>query len=103
MMDDSKGRWTEKLISVMWAYQTTLKRSTSKIPFSMTYEPEGVIPIEIGLPTSQTNQFDTKENDRVLTEHLDVVEENREIVSMELASYQQKITGYNKNVRKGSW
>lgn len=67
----------------------------------MTYESEVVIPVEIGLPTSQTNQFDTEENDHALTKHLDLVEENREIISMRLASYQHKISmGYNVRLRE---
>lgn len=44
--------------------------------------------------------FSSNENDRLLTEQLDFMEENREISSIRLADYQQKLfRGYNRNVK----
>ena len=42
-LDDTKGRCVEELPHVLWAYQTTLRRSTGETPFSMSYGAEAVI------------------------------------------------------------
>ena len=54
-LDDSKGKWTDELPSVLWAIQTTLRRLTGEALFSITYGAEAMIPLEMGLPTSRTN------------------------------------------------
>ena len=56
-LDDLNGQWTEELSSVLWAYQTTPRRSTRETPFSMTYGVEVVIPMETGLLTSRIEVF----------------------------------------------
>ena len=53
-LDFAKGKWVEELPRVLWAYRTTARKPTSISPFSLTYEMEAVIPIEIGLPTIRT-------------------------------------------------
>ena len=54
----AKGRWAEELSSVLWAYRTTPRRSTSATPFSLAYGMEVVIPLEVGLPTLRTELCD---------------------------------------------
>ena len=53
-LDDAKGRWVEELPHVLWAYQTTPRRSTGETPFSMSYGVEAVILIETGFLTLRT-------------------------------------------------
>ena len=53
-LDKSKEKWVEELPSVLWAYRTTPRRSTSATPFSLSYGMEAVIPLEVGLPTMRT-------------------------------------------------
>ena len=36
-LEGSKGRWAEELPNVLWAYQTTRRRSMGETPFSLTY------------------------------------------------------------------
>ena len=55
-LDDAKGRWVEELPHVLWAYQTTARRSTGETPFSMTYRAEAVIPPRSKLPNAE-NKF----------------------------------------------
>ena len=57
-LEEAKGKWVDELPHILWAYRTTLRRSTSENPFSMTYGFEVVIPLETALPTMRTNQFD---------------------------------------------
>ena len=100
-LESTKGRWAKELPNMLWAYQTSSRRSTSKTPFSMTYGiTEAVIPIEIGLPSMRTTSFYLNKNELLMAEQLDLVEENREILSIRLANYQHKLSrGYDRNVK----
>ena len=99
-LDDAKGKWVEELPHVLWTYRTTPCRSTGETPFSMTYGAEAVIPLETGFPTSRTSSFNPRGNNEQLTKSLDLVEEKRESVMVQLAYYQQKLKqGYDANVK----
>ena len=78
----------EELPHVLWTYRTTPRRSTEEIPFSMTYGAEAVIPLETGSPTLRTSSFNPSDNDEHLKKNLDLIEENRENVMVQLAYYQ---------------
>ena len=66
----------------------------------MTYGAKAVIPLETGFPTSRTNSFNPRDNDEQLTKSLDLIEEKRENVMVQLAYYQQKLKqGYDANVK----
>ena len=56
-LEGAKGNWAEELLNVLWAYQTTPRRSTGVTPFSMRYGVEAVIPIEIGLSSMRVTDF----------------------------------------------
>jgi len=47
----TKGRWTEELLEVLWAYRCTPQTSTQETPYNLTYDSEVRIPVEIGEPT----------------------------------------------------
>ena len=81
----------EELSHVLWTYQTTPHRSTEKTPFSMTYGAEAIIPLEIGFPTLRTSFFTPSNNDGLLEKSLDLIEERRESVMVQLAYYQHKL------------
>ena len=87
-LDDTKSKWVEELLHVLWTYRTTPCRSTGETPFSLTYGAEAVIPLETGFPTTRTNSFNPKDNDEQLTRNLDLIEENRENAMVQLAYYQ---------------
>ena len=57
----------------------------------MTYGAEVVIPLETGFPTLRTSLFTPDNNDNLLEKSLDLVEEWRENVMVQLAYYQQKL------------
>ena len=66
----------------------------------MTYGAEAVIPLEIGFPTTRTSSFNPKDNNEQLTRSLDLIEEKRENLMVQLAYYQQKLKqGYDANVK----
>ena len=99
-LNDVKGRWIEELPHVLWTYRTTLRRSIGETPFSMTYGAEAIIPLEIRFLTLRTSSFASSSNDGLLEKSLDLIEERREIVMVQLAYYQHKLKqGYDANVK----
>ena len=95
-----KANWVEELSNVLWAYQTTPKRSVGETLFSMTYDIEAVIPIKISSLCLRITGFTQSHNDECMFENLDTLEERRDVVSVWLADYQQKLAqGYNRRVR----
>ncbi|KAA3474589.1 RNA-directed DNA polymerase (Reverse transcriptase), Ribonuclease H [Gossypium australe] len=45
--------WHEKLPFSLHAYRTSVKTSTGATPFSLVYEMEAVLPIEVEMPSFQ--------------------------------------------------
>ena len=65
----------------------------------MTYGAEAVIPLETSFPTLRTSTFTPSNNDELLGKILDLIEEKREKVMIQLAYYHQKLKqGYDANV-----
>jgi ribonuclease HI len=103
-LEEAKGRWVEELPSVMWTHRTTKRRSTGETPFALAYAVEAVIPLEVGLPTTRTTEFDVEENESSLRMDLNLVEERRDMATIRLALYQHQMKrGYDKNIRPRSF
>ena len=103
-LEDTKGRWVEELPNVLWTFRITPRRSTGETPFSLAYGLEAVIPLEIGLPTLWTSEWEPTRNDLAQSQALDLLEERREQTMIRLTSYQQQLKkGYNKNVQLRSF
>uniref|UniRef100_A0A2N9HGA7 Uncharacterized protein n=1 Tax=Fagus sylvatica TaxID=28930 RepID=A0A2N9HGA7_FAGSY len=103
-LEEAKGKWVEELPSVMWTHRTTRRRSTGETPFALAYGVEAVIPLEVGLPTTRTTEFDVEENESSLQKDLDFVEERRDMATIRLVSYQHQMKrGYDKNIRPRSF
>ena len=70
------------------------------IPFSMTYGVKAVIPLETRFPTLKTSSFTPSNNDELLGKSLDLIEEQRENTTVQLAYYQHKLEQrYDANVK----
>ena len=83
---------------------STRRRSTGETPFTLAYGVEAVIPLEVGLPTTRTTEFDVEENESSLRKDLNLMEERRDIATIRLALYQHQMKrGYDKNIRPRSF
>ena len=87
-LDDEKGKWVEELSHILWTYRTTPCRSIDETPFSMTYGVETVIPLETGFPTLRVSSFTLSNNDGLLGKSLDLIKEQMENATVQLAYYQ---------------
>uniref|UniRef100_A0A2N9GP06 Uncharacterized protein n=1 Tax=Fagus sylvatica TaxID=28930 RepID=A0A2N9GP06_FAGSY len=103
-LEEAKGKWVEELPSVLWTHRTTHRRSTGETPFALAYGVEAVIPLEVGLPTTRTTEFDAEQNEDNLRKDLNLVEERRDMAAIRLTSYQRQMKrGYDKNIRPRSF
>lgn len=95
-----KGNWAKEFPSVLWAYRTTPRRSTGETHFSMTYGAKAVILVEISMPSMKIASFSPGNNNAQMSKNLDFLEERRDMASIQLANYQQKLAQeYNRNVK----
>nr|XP_023900124.1 uncharacterized protein LOC112011998 [Quercus suber] len=99
-LDGAKCGWAEELPNVLWAYQTTPRKSTGESPFSLTYRSEAVIPTEVNLCSAGVAGFNPAQNEEMMVGLLDSLEECREAATMQLAEYQQRLAKrYNQGIR----
>ncbi|XP_026431941.1 uncharacterized protein LOC113329190 [Papaver somniferum] len=100
-LDKAKGRWTEFLPRVLWAYRTTPRRSTRFSPFTLAYGTKAVLPIELLVPTTKTLAERSGQNSDVLSKDKEFLDEVRDEASRRLSIYQQSMKQqYNKKVRE---
>ena len=98
-LEEAKGRWVEELPTVLWTFRTTPRSSTGKTPYSLTYGVEAVIPLEVGLPTVRSEEYDQDNNELMLAKDLDLAQERRDLAMIRLASYQSDLKKrYGKSV-----
>ena len=90
----AKGAWPEELPNVLWAYRTTTKTLTGKMPFNITYGTEAVILVEVGVTSIRREFFDEETNNDQLRTNLDCLDKTRDEASRRMARYQQKMIGY---------
>jgi ribonuclease HI len=93
-LEGAKGLWPEELPNILWAYRTMARTPTGETPFRLTYGTEAVIPVEIGLTTWRTNNYDEEINDDQLRSNLDLVDEVRDQVEARTRVYQQRMARY---------
>ena len=66
----------------------------------MTYGSEAVIPLKAGFPTLRMDQFNVEENHHLLLDSLDIAKERREVATVKMTYYQQKLKQwYDKGLR----
>nr|GEU87492.1 hypothetical protein [Tanacetum cinerariifolium] len=90
-----RAGWVDELPNVLWGHRTSLKQSNGKIPFSLTYRSEAVIPAEIWMPTHQTMMIREDENEDELRLNMDLLQEMREAAAIREAKYKTKIEQYH--------
>ena len=77
-MGKAKGRWTEELIEVLWAYKCTSQTTTQETPYNLTYGTEAMITVVVVEPTIRRQMFDLNLNEESLEVNLDLVSEFRD-------------------------
>ena len=83
----AKGKWVEKLPVVLWAYRNTKRISMGEISFSLAYETETIIPVEICMPTLLTEEIQWELDAAQLRLAQDRSEERRQQAQIHIAVY----------------
>jgi len=76
-LDAAKGRWAKELLEVLWAYRCTPQTTTQETPYSLMYDTEVMIPVEVGEPSIRRHLFDLPLNQESLAVGLDLINELR--------------------------
>ena len=56
-LEERKGLWAEELPKVLWAYRMTPRTSMGETPFSLAYEVEVMIPVEVEVPSLRCDTY----------------------------------------------
>ncbi|GKC44722.1 reverse transcriptase domain-containing protein [Tanacetum coccineum] len=98
-LDARSKNWIKELSHILWAHRTMIKSSKGDTLFSLTYEMEAVISMEIGMPTLRIAEVDLLQNDEALEISLDLLEERREQAAIREAKNKAKMKkNYNSKV-----
>jgi len=98
-LDTAKGRWPEELVEVLWAYRCTPQSATNESPFSLIYDADVMIPVEIGEHSLRRELYDPTHNHQNMATHLDLLPELREKAQIRnLAAKQRAARKYNANL-----
>ncbi|XP_070018238.1 uncharacterized protein [Nicotiana sylvestris] len=99
-LEDAKGLWPELLPEVLWAYCTMPKTSTGETPYSLVYETDTIIPVEVREPSLRYSNERGPSNDESRLKDLDEVEEQRYMAHVRMvAQKQQSERYYNKKAK----
>ncbi|XP_030479062.1 uncharacterized protein LOC115696294 [Cannabis sativa] len=90
-LEKLQGRWVEELPNVLWSYRTTPRSTTVETPFSLVYECEAVLPIEMSLNSFRVKNINEEANQKAMEKNLDLLEERRDAAQMRLAVYHQRL------------
>ncbi|GJY12853.1 hypothetical protein Tco_0382162 [Tanacetum coccineum] len=93
-LDARSKNLMEELPHVLCAHRTMIKSINGGTPFSLTYETEAVISVEIGMPTLRTAEVDLVQNNEALEINLDLLEERIEKASIREAKSKAKMEKY---------
>ena len=74
----AKGNRTEELLEVLWAYRCTPQSTTQETPYSLAYDTEAMIPVEIGELSLHRQTLDLDLNKESLLVGLKLINELRD-------------------------
>ena len=102
-MDKNYKDWPVKLQFTLWGHGTSIRASTGATPYSLVYEVEAVLPIEVTMPVLRViAESQTLESKWVKAQHeeLVLVDEKRLRALHNVQIYQAIISrGFNKKVK----
>ncbi|XP_016207088.1 uncharacterized protein LOC107647530 [Arachis ipaensis] len=81
-LSEAKGEWADLIPEILWSYNTTIQSATGETPFKMVYGAEALIPLEVSIPTIRTEFYNQQNNLQARTTELDLVEEERDILTI---------------------
>jgi len=74
----AKGKWSEELLEVLWAYRCTPQSTTQETLYILTHGTEAMISVEIGEPSLRRQTLDLDLNRESLLIGLDLINKFRD-------------------------
>ncbi|XP_070028889.1 uncharacterized protein [Nicotiana sylvestris] len=99
-LEEAKGLWPELLPEVLWAYRTILKTSTGETPYSLVYETDAVIPVEVGEPSLGYSNESGPINDESRLQDMDEVKERRDMTHIRMVAQKQQVERHHNKKAK---
>lgn len=103
VFSQNKRHWHEKLLESLWAYRTTTRTPTKMTPYSLVYEGEAVLPLEVQIASLRVViQEKLNEDDlmKLRLRELDNLEETRLRALQNLEAYQARMSrAFDKRVK----
>ena len=88
----AKEVWFDKLLSVLWAYRTTVRTPTRETPFKLAYGSKAVIPADVHMANHRVMKYQDKDNEEQLRLNLDLIDEERMNAKQRTARYKNLMT-----------
>ena len=82
-LEGAKGIWSDKLLSVLWAYRTTAWTPIGETPFCLVFGSEAIILAEVGIISYRIAHYNERKNEKGICLHLDLLDEVRMTVEHE--------------------
>jgi len=86
-----KTSWPDELPRILWAYHITHQSTTQETPFSLVYETDALLPVEIGHPASESSGLIRSNDEQGLRANLDALEEVRELARITSEAAKRRI------------
>ena len=81
-LEKAKDKWVEELPSVLWDYLTTLWKATNEAPYSLAFDFESIILLEVKFPTIRTKAYDDDHKFELLAQDLALAKEKNSLIQM---------------------
>ncbi|GJT15926.1 reverse transcriptase domain-containing protein [Tanacetum coccineum] len=92
--DQGSKKLVEEVPHVLWVHRTMIKTSNGDTSFSLTYDTEAVILVEIRMPSLRCAEVGQVLNDKALLLNLDILEEKWERAAIRKAKSKEKMEKY---------
>ena len=106
MSQEYSGGWVTHLADMLWAYRCSTKFATRFSPFSLVYEIEVVIPVELMIPSLRVMQMRKEEKEKMVfvakrCEDLEGLDERKEEAQEHSCRYMQRmIEAYGRTIKE---
>nr|XP_033511621.1 uncharacterized protein LOC117276387 [Nicotiana tomentosiformis] len=95
-LESAKGKWHEELPDILRAYRTTSKSSTGETHFSLVYEAEALIPVEVGESTLRYFRENKEGNNEAVLVNLELLDERRDLAHIRMVAQKQRVERQSK-------
>ena len=90
-LEKAKGTWAEEVPRIVWAYHTIPQSTTKETPFSLVYDTDAMIPVEIQESSPCSQNFVAEESKEERKVNLDLLDEVRDEARIKAEALKRKV------------